>query len=204
MTGAPSGTRRMAVGALVGGALLAAATGRTLLAPVGCLLGIVASALLARRAAARRAAERSRAVRAELPDVLDLLAAVVDGGAAPAFALGQVCAHLPGALALELADAVGESADGVGERVAALDPALRPLGALLRQSEDLGVPVSGALRLLAADARARLRADLRERAGAAAPLMLLVVGGLLAPAALLVVIGGQVLALRSIVGGVGG
>lgn len=204
MSGARRYARRAVVGVGVGGVLLYALTGQAPAVLLGCVLGAAVAVLLARRADTRQAAERSRAVRAQLPDILDLLAAVVDGGAAPGHALGRVCARLPGDLAAELVR-IGDTADdGVVARIAAIDPALRPLAALLRQSEELGVPVAGALRLLAVDARARLRADLRECAGAAAPRMLLVVGGLLAPAALLVVIGGQVLALREIVGGVAG
>ena len=79
---------------------------------------------------------------------------------------------------------------------------LRPLGSLLRQSEELGVPIAPSLRLLAADARARARIAARERAAAAAPKMLLVVGALLAPASLLIVVGGQVLILRNVAGSV--
>ena len=175
-------------------------TGHALAAPVGAMVGGTAAVAAMRRAAARQRERRSRAIRAELPDVLDLLAAVVDGGAAPGAALACVCAKLPGALGHLVAEAFDGQIDGVGDRVADIDPALRPLGALLRQSEELGVPVAASLRLLAADARARLRAELRERAAVAAPRMLLVVGGLLAPAALLVVIGGQVLALREAIG----
>ena len=135
-----------------------------------------------------------------VPQTLDLLAAVVDGGAAPGAALAQVGSRLSGQLGRVITAAADGAPDAVGDRLVEMDPALRPLGALLRQSEELGVPVSDALRLLAADARARLRAELRERAAMAAPRMLLVVGALLAPAALLVVIGGQVLALREALG----
>ena len=100
-------------------------------------------------------------------------------------------------------DAVAHASEGgIGARLCAMDPALRPLGSLLRQSEELGVPIAGSLRLLAADARARARSAARERAAAAAPKMLLVVGGLLAPASLMIVIGGQLLVLRDVAGGV--
>ena len=192
---------RLVCAALLGAAVLVAATGSAWGGPVGGCVGALAAIVGERRAATRRRAERSRAIRWQLPDALDLLAAVVDGGAAPGTALTEVCGRLPGAFGDAVSGAIAGEIDGIGVRVAEEDPSLRPLGALLRQSEELGVPVAAALRLLAADARQRLRSELRERAAAASPRMLLVVGTLLAPAALLVVIGGQVLALRGIAGG---
>lgn len=173
-----------------------AVSGRMVAIVPGVAIGAALGIAWSRRVARRRAERQSRAIRTELPDVLDLLAAAVDGGSAPTAALAHVCERLPGTLSAAVAMAIAGETDVTGERIAAVDPALRPLGALLQQSDDLGVPVAAALRLLAADARQRLRAELRERAAAAAPRMLLVIGALLAPAALLVVIGGQVLALH--------
>ena len=134
---------------------------------------------------------------------MDLLAATVDGGAAPDVALARVAEFVDEPLRSVLREAAAADAGagpGLGARLCALDPALRPLGSLLQQSEELGVPIAGALRLLAHDARARARAAAREQAAAAAPKLLLVVGGLLAPASLLIVIGGQVLVLRELAG----
>ncbi|MGI9116704.1 MAG: type II secretion system F family protein [Gaiellales bacterium] len=145
--------------------------------------------------------DRRRALMAELPDVIDVLAAVVDGGAAPDAALRRIAELATEPLRGALLDAGDCGLDGsLGARLASADPALRPLGALLRQNEELGVPIAAALRLVAVDARARARAAAREQAAQAAPKMLLVVGVLLAPASLLIVIGGQVLVLRDVVG----
>ena len=144
-----------------------------------------------------------QALAAGTPDVIDLLAATVDGGVATDVALARVADFVDEPLRTLLLDAVEHGREvGVGARLCALNSELRPLGSLLRQSEELGVPIAGALRLLAADARARARSAARERAAAAAPKMLLVVGVLLAPASLLIVIGGQLLVLRDIAGGV--
>ena len=144
-----------------------------------------------------------RSLAAGIPDVIDLLAATVDGGVATDVALARVADFVDEPLRGHLLEAVEHGGElGVGARLCALHPELRPLGSLLRQSEELGVPIAGALRLLAADARARARSTARERAAAAAPKMLLVVGALLAPASLLIVIGGQLLVLRDVAGGV--
>lgn len=152
-----------------------------------------------RQALARR--ECQRLLIAALPDAVDLLASAVGGGASTEIAVARVAEFADEPLRSLLLDAVAHGGEvGTGTRLCELDDALRPLGSLLRQSEDLGVPVAAALRLLAADARIRARAAARERAAAAAPKMLLVVGGLLAPASLLVVIGGQVLVLRDVAG----
>lgn len=156
-----------------------------------------------RRRAALQRRTRRHSLAAGIPDVIDLLASTVDGGVATDVALARVADFVDEPVRSLLLDAVAHAGDvGIGARLSGLDPELRPLGALLRQSEELGVPVAGALRLLAADARARARSAARERAASAAPKMLLVVGGLLAPASLLIVVGGQLLMLRDVAGGV--
>jgi tight adherence protein C len=191
----------LGVGTVVALAVIAGFNGSHLV-----VTGVVAmgGALLGQRRR-RRAAARAhqQALLACLPDVVDLLAATVDGGAATDLALARVAAFVDEPARTVLLDALAHGAEsGIGARLCALDPALRPLGSLLQQSEELGVPISGALRLLAADARARARSAARERAAAAAPKMLLVVGALLAPASLLIVIGGQLLVLKDVAGSV--
>jgi Flp pilus assembly protein TadB len=79
--------------------------------------------------------------------------------------------------------------------VLAREPALRGLGALVASSEELGVPLASALRGLAAHERERRRREIRLRAAAAGPRMTLVVAGMLAPAALLLVVGAELLAV---------
>lgn len=166
-------------------------------------LGIGGLAVLHRRRRRVIRRLRSDALAAGLPDVIDLLAATVDGGIATDVALMRVAGFVDEPLRSVLLAVVEQAgASGIGARLSAVDPALRPLGSLLLQSEELGVPIADSLRLLAADARARARAAARERAAAAAPKMLLVVGALLAPASLLIVIGGQLLVLRDVAGGV--
>ncbi len=191
----------LAVWCLLGFWLVWVVTGNVLLASIGGGAGCsVAFASTRRRERASRL-RRASAMTAGLPDVLELLAATVDGGAAPDLAIVRVATFAPEPLRGVLVDATRTAnVAGLGQSLRVADPALRSLGSLLQQSEELGVPISGSLRLLAADARLQARAEARQRAAAAAPKMLLVIGGLLAPAALLVVIGGQALVLRSLIG----
>ena len=147
------------------------------------------------RTATRAAEARSRALRRELPDAVELLAAAIDGGAPVDRALHAVAGHVAEPLASELRRA---AEPGAAERPGAVlgrQPALRPLGALVASSEELGVPLASALRSLAAHERERRRREIRLRAAAAGPRMTLVVAGLLAPAALLLVVGAEVLAV---------
>jgi len=198
-----SGGRALAVPAATGalaGALALWVLAGPAAAPLGAVGGLAAALLRARRAGRRAAALRSRRLRAALPDALELLAAAVDGGAATEAALRRVADFAEPELGDALrAAAAADEPGGVGAALRRGDPALRSLGSLIQQTDELGVPIAAALRLLASDQRVRARAEARERAAAAAPQMLLVVGGLLAPAALLVVIGGQVLAMRELV-----
>ncbi len=194
--------RAVVAGLLAGTGALALGQ-RPLVAAVFAVAAGSCAVWLARRR--RRAVQRDRrhALAAGLPDVIDLLASTVDGGAATDVAMGRVAEFVAEPLRSVLLDAVAHGAHtGLGARLCAVDPVLRPLGSLLRQSEELGVPIAPSLRLLAADARARARIAARERAAAAAPKMLLVVGALLAPASLLIVVGGQVLILRDVAGSV--
>ena len=180
-------------------------TGSLVVAVIGGLGGCGVAVVSTRRR--QRALQRRRAeqITAALPDVLELLAATVDGGAATDLAVKRVAAFATEPLRSVLVEAIQAAAGiGLGASMRAADPALRPLGSLFQQSEELGVPIASSLRLLAADARLQARAAARERAVAAAPKMLLVIGGLLAPAALLIVIGGQALVLRSLIGPVMG
>jgi tight adherence protein C len=68
-------------------------------------------------------------------------------------------------------------------------------------SEELGVPLASALRGLAAQERDRRRREVRMRAAAAGPRMTLVVAGLLAPAALLLVVGAELLSVMQTISG---
>lgn len=180
-------------------------TGSLVVAVIGGVGGSGVAVVSTRRRQRALRRQRAEKITAALPDVLELLAATVDGGAAPDLAVKRVAVIATEPLRSVLVEAIQAAAGiGLGASMRAADPALRPLGSLFQQSEELGVPIASSLRLLAADARLQARASARERAAAAAPKMLLVIGGLLAPAALLIVIGGQALVLRSLIGPVMG
>jgi Flp pilus assembly protein TadB len=90
---------------------------------------------------------RAEQITAALPDVLELLAATVDGGAAPDLAVKRVVAFATEPLRSVLVDAIQAAAGvGLGASMRSADAALRPLGSLFQQSEELGVPIAGALR----------------------------------------------------------
>ncbi len=160
---------------------------------------LVCAAVLPRFLGARRARliglARARAFRAELPDALELLAAAIDGGAPVERALAAVAGHVGAPLSTELRRAADGAGDARPGAVLSREPALRALGALVSASEELGVPLAGALRGLASQERERRRREVRLRAAAAGPRMTLVVAGLLAPAALLLVVGAELLSV---------
>ncbi len=160
---------------------------------------LVCAATLPRFVGARRVRQRAivraRSLRGELPDALELLAAAIDGGAPVERALTAVAAHIGPPLSTELRRAADGAASERPGAVLAREPALRALGALVSSSEDLGVPLASALRGLARHERERRRREVRLRAAAAGPRMTLVVAGLLAPAALLLVVGAELLSV---------
>jgi tight adherence protein C len=166
---------------------------------------LICAATLPRFLGARRQRRngltRARAFRRELPDALELLAAAIDGGAPVERALAAVAGHVGVPLSTELrraAEGTGETRPGA---MLAREPALRALGALVSSSEELGVPLASALRGLAAQERDRRRREVRMRAAAAGPRMTLVVAGLLAPAALLLVVGAELLSVMQTIRG---
>ena len=165
----------------------------TLAALLGCWAAL--PRFFGARRARQAAIARARAFRSELPDALELLAAAIDGGAPVERALSAVAAHVGPPLSTELRRAADGSSDARPGAVLAREPALRALGALVSSSEDLGVPLAGALRGLARHERERRRREVRLRAAAAGPRMTLVVAGLLAPAALLLVVGAELLSV---------
>jgi len=173
--------------------------------PAGAILGALAARGHRRRREAATAAGATMAVRDGLADACDLLACAIDGGAPLPVALAAVARHTDGAVAAVLKAAIAAAArpDGpsLGQALRRASGGVRPLAALLAQAEELGTPLADALRLLARDERERRRLDIRERAARLAPRLMLVVGGVLAPAALLLVVGAEVLAVVDALGG---
>ncbi len=143
---------------------------------------------------ARRAAERARAVRRELPAMLDLLRVTVEAGASLPVALAEVGRRASGPLAAEWSAVGGEVALGVplAEALAAMGQRLpqaevRALCAALDRSLRHGAPLGRTLRGQARDARMALRRRVQEDAAKAGPKIQLVVALLLVPSVLLMV-----------------
>jgi tight adherence protein C len=164
---------------------------RFITVPLAILLGIRIRGLLT----ARKAAQRARAMDAELPQLLDLLAAGSAAGLSAVAGLRRSVSALRGPLGEELRvtlDAVdlgarwrSELAD-VAERAAV--PDLRRAVAVLIRSETLGASLTEATRELAVDVRAVRRANLAEQARTAPVKMLFPLVFLILPAFLLMTV----------------
>ena len=177
-TGAPAGWRAGAEPSdrwrryrLLLAGLAGAGTASVLGGPVGWVAGAGAGALLWRAvgrlepAAARRAREDAAA---QLPVLVDLLAAALAAGAPTDSAVSAVCEAWPGAAAARLgrarsALALGVDPVAVWDEVAG-DAALAPLGRALARAAGSGAPVADAVARLADELGDSLRAGVEDRA----------------------------------------
>lgn len=141
-----------------------------------------------------RARERARAVRRELPALLDLLRVTVDAGASLPAALTEVGERAGGPLAAEwracgrqvaLGVSLAEALEGMAERLPL--PEVRALCAALERARRHGAPLGATLSGQARDARLSLRRRVQEEAARAGPKIQLVVALLLVPSVLLMV-----------------
>lgn len=132
---------------------------------------------------------RAGAVR-DLPQLVDLLAATLRSGAAPAPALATVCAACPGAAADRLELVLARLRVGVpaGEvwRVLAHDDALAPLGHTLARAEASGSSVADAVERLADDLERAALAAVEDRARAVGVRAAVPLGLCLLPAFILI------------------
>jgi tight adherence protein C len=143
---------------------------------------------------ARRARERARAVRRDLPALLDLLRVSVEAGLAPPAALRTVAERAAGPIASEWGTVAREVELGV-PLAAALErstarlplPEIRELAAAINRASRHGAPLGGTLAAQAGEARAARRRRIEEEAAKAGPKIQLVVALLLVPSVLLLV-----------------
>jgi tight adherence protein C len=191
-----------AAGALVG-IVLGTAGGSIafLLALVLAALGFIAPDFLV----SARARSRREAVRAELPDTLDLLAVSVEAGLGFDGAIAKVTEHMDGALAEELALVLGEMRVGesrqdalkkMAQRVPA--PELSSFVRAIVQADQLGISLGRILRVQAADTRNRRQAAAEERAMKAPIKMLFPTVMFIFPSMFLVVLGPALLNLLKV------
>jgi tight adherence protein C len=182
---------RSAWGAIAAIAAVIAPGPKIVTAPLAVLLALAVH----RFAEARAEARRRRAMDAEIPQLLDLLAAGSAAGLSAVAGFQRSVQALRGPLGTELKaslDAVAVGArwrtelSAVTERLAL--PDLRRAMAVLTRTETLGTSLTGATRDLAADVRGSRRAAVAERARAAPVKMLFPLVFLVLPAFLLLTV----------------
>ncbi len=150
----------------------------------------------------RRAAHRARAVRRELPTLLDLLRVTVDAGASLTAAMSEVGDRARGPLAQEwrvvgreaaLGVPLSEALEAMGRRLP--QPEVRTLVGALDRARRHGAPLGSTLAAQARDSRLAVRRAVQEEAAKAGPKIQLVVALLLVPSVLLMVAAGLMVAL---------
>lgn len=140
----------------------------------------------------RRAEVRARAMRAALPDALELLRACLAAGLPLRRSLSLVGDHCAEPVATEFVHVAAETAFGVSQATA-LDglaarnpqPEIRALVSAIRQAEKHGSPLAPVISAQAHDSRLALNREIVERAAKAGPKIQLIVSTTIVPAALL-------------------
>jgi tight adherence protein C len=198
-----------AAGGICSAALWTAAPGRLGVALFAA--GPVASFLAPDAWLARRAAERARAVRRDLPALLDLLRVGIEAGGSLAQALLRVGARTHGPLAAEWRAVGRQVALGVpleralaGMAARTPLPEIRALVSALDRARRHGAPLADTLAAQSRDARFALARHAREHAARAGPKIQLVVALLLVPSVLLLVAAALLAALLGDGGNGGG
>jgi pilus assembly protein TadC len=161
--------------------------------PVGVVAGVLgagAAWVALDRSESRTVRDaRASAVR-DLPHLVDLLAATLRSGAAPASALATVCAACPGAAADRLDPVLARLRVGVPAaevwRVLSLDDVLAPLGHTLARAEASGSSVADAIERLADDLERAALASVEDRARAVGVRAAVPLGLCLLPAFILI------------------
>lgn len=161
--------------------------------PLGLVVGPVAAAaawVALDRSESRAVRDARAAAERDLPHLVDLLGATLRSGAAPAAALGTVCAACPGAAAdrLDLVLARLRVGVPVGEvwRVLSHDDVLAPLGHTLARAEESGSSVADAIERLADDLEREALASVEDRARAVGVKAAVPLGLCLLPAFILI------------------
>ncbi len=143
-----------------------------------------------------RIRKRRDAIRAQLPDALDLLAVSVEAGLGFDGAVDKLTEHMEGALAEEFALTLGEIRIGesrqdalkkLAERAAA--PEVASFSRAIIQADQLGISLGRILRVQAADSRLKRQAAAEERAMKSPIKMLFPTVLFIFPAMFLVILG---------------
>ncbi len=182
------------------GLLFGSLMGGTISGPVGGLFFALASGgvgfITPGLVLTMRTRRRREAVRAELPDALDLLAVSVEAGLGFDGAVAKLTEHMDGPLAEEFGLALGEMRIGEGRQEALKKmservdtPEIAAFTRAIIQADQLGISLGRILRVQAADTRLRRQAAAEERAMKAPIKMLFPTVAFIFPAMFLVILG---------------
>jgi tight adherence protein C len=146
------------------------------------------------------AARRQEGIARELPDFLDVLAVTVAAGLSLQAALERVSSVQETPLSQEVIQVLEDMRLGVPRREALQDlrdrndaPPLAAWVTAMLQAEELGTPLSQALRDIAAEVRRQAAQTARRAASKAAPKVSLVVTLFIVPGALILIVSAMVL-----------
>jgi tight adherence protein C len=140
--------------------------------------------------------ERKEALRADLPDALDLLAIAVEAGTGFEGAIGVVCSNFTGPLGQEFSRMLKEMELGLSRREALQNlkrrtdvPELSNFVLALVQADALGMPIGRVLKTQAVEMRNKRRAWAREKAAKLPVKMMLPLVFFIFPAILIITMG---------------
>ena len=152
-----------------------------------------------------RGRKRREAIRAQLPDALDLLAVSVEAGLGFDGAVAKLTEHMDGALAEEFALTLGEMRIGesrhdalkkLAERSSA--PEVASFSRAIIQADQLGISLGRLLRVQATDARLKRQAAAEEKAMKSPIKMLFPTVLFIFPAMFIVILGPAMLNLMKL------
>jgi tight adherence protein C len=161
------------------------------------IFGLPFFALLAPQAwLTRKVDERKDAIRADLPDALDLLAIAVEAGTGFEGAIGVVCANFATPLGEEMSRTLKEMELGLSRREALQNlkrrtevSELSNFVLALVQADALGMPIGRVLKTQAVEMRNKRRAWAREKAAKLPVKMMMPLVFFIFPAILIVTMG---------------
>ena len=144
----------------------------------------------------RKVVERTKAIRMDLPDTIDLLAISVEAGQGLEGAMQTVCANFDSPLSEELSRTLKEMELGLARRDALQNlrrrtevPELSNFVLVLTQADALGMPIGRVLRTQAAEMRSKRRQWAREKAAKLPVKILLPLTLFIFPAVMVIVLG---------------
>lgn len=150
----------------------------------------------------RKVADRTKAIRMDLPDTIDLLAISVEAGQGLEGAMQTVCSHFDSPLSEEFSRTLKEMELGLARRDALQNlrrrtevPELSNFVLVLTQADALGMPIGRVLRTQAAEMRSKRRQWAREKAAKLPVKILFPLTLFIFPAIMVIVIGPAVPAI---------